>query len=146
MAESSPSKNIALLIDADNASPDALDAVLRALGDQRRPLGVTRACVREFHRAHVVRRLLLPLAKVLAQLGGVAIDWIGVGLGENARGYLIPHGFEHIQDLAFRQTLGGESTGAEKKKKWVLAPTEILIKESGKVTYFVQKILRRKDK
>ena len=32
------------------------------------------------------------------------------------------------------------------KKKWVLAPTEILIKESGKVTYFVQKILRRKDK
>ena len=34
----------------------------------------------------------------------------------------------------------------KKKKKWVLAPTEILIKESGKVTYFVQKILRRKDK
>ena len=34
----------------------------------------------------------------------------------------------------------------QKKKKWVLAPTEILIKESGKVTYFVQKILRRKDK
>lgn len=38
-----------------------------------------------------------------------------------------------------------QSTGAE-KKKWVLALTEILIKESDKLVYFVQKILRRKDK
>lgn len=36
-----------------------------------------------------------------------------------------------------------QSTGAE-KKKWVLALTEISIKESDKLVYFVQKILWRK--
>ena len=38
-----------------------------------------------------------------------------------------------------------EAKGTD-KKVWVLALIERLVKESGKVTYFVQKILRRKDK